>query len=531
MRARSSSTRLMCAVLASAFSAFLLISIGAVCAQTVPQGWAAAAAISQPPVLLDVPDASQNASIRQYLLNKARTNNSVRLIVRLRVAMQPEHLLTASQLQAQRTTLVNAQDGFINRITPFNAIVHKRFATLPFVVVQASEPALTQILGSSDIVSVQEDAIMQPSLAQSVPLIGGDKAWAAGASGSGQTVAIVDTGVDSSHPFLSGKVIAEACYSTNANGAKSICPNGATSQTGAGSAKNCALPGCDHGTHVAGIAAGKGSSFSGVAKDAKIIAVQVFTSFPDASGAYNSMGAYSSDIMSGLEYVYSLRNTYKIASVNLSLGGGTYQQACDSDAIKPAIDNLRAAGIVTVIAAGNGGVTDGLSAPACISTAVSVGATTKSDVVDSYSNSASFLTMLAPGTNINSSVPGGGYAQFSGTSMAAPHVTGAWAVYKSKMPNAGITDVLNAMLATGKKIIDSRNNLVKPRVQIDAALIYNTCFNASNPTHVTAGRAHASFGYAYANGSNKLMGFNYSFYTSKLRNTGLNYYIVDSTCP
>lgn len=509
------------------FSTILLLS-GMANAQTVPQQFNS---VSQPPVLLDFPNASNNASVKQYLFNKISATNSVRLIVKLRVPVQPEDLLDPRQLQSQRNALINAQDTFINHLAQYNSIVHKRFVTMPFVVVQANASALSAILASPDVISVQEDAIMQPSLAQSVPLIGGDKAWAAGATGLGQTVAIIDTGVDSSHPFLSGKVIAEACYSTNANGAKPICPNGGTSQTGTGAAKNCPLAGCDHGTHVAGIAAGKGSTFSGVAKEAKIIAVQVFTSFPDSNGAYNSIGAYSSDIMSGLEYVYGLRNTYKISSVNLSLGGGNYNQNCDNDAIKPAIDNLRSAGIVTVIAAGNGGLTDSLSAPACISTAVSVGATTKSDVVDSYSNSASFLTMLAPGTNINSSVPGGGYAQFSGTSMAAPHVTGAWAVYKSKMSNASITDVLNAMLATGKKITDSRNSIVKPRVQIDAALIYKTCYNASNPAHVSAGRAHASYGYAYANGSNKYMGLNYSFYTSKLRNTGPNYYIVDSTCP
>jgi subtilisin family serine protease len=497
-------------------------------AQTSPQ---VAASVSQPPVLLDASDTTSNASAKQYLLNKIRTNGSARLIVRLRVATQPENLLSQTQLQTQRNAIVNAQNDLVGRLGQLNSVAYKRFVTLPFVVVQANESAFNHLLASSDVVSVQEDAIMQTSLAQSVPLIGGDKAWAAGATGAGQTVAIVDTGVDSSHPFLAGKVIAEACYSSNANGVKSICPDGSTSQTGAGAARNCALSACDHGTHVAGIAAGKGKSYSGVAKDARIIAVQVFTLFPDSNGNFNSIGAYSSDIMSGLEYVYSLRNTYKIAAVNLSLGGGSYNQNCDGDAIKPAVDNLRSAGIVTVVAAGNGGLTDSLSAPACISTVVSVGATTKSDVVDSYSNSASFLTMLAPGTSINSSVPGGGYAQYTGTSMAAPHVTGAWAVYKSKMPNASITDVLNAMLATGKKITDSRNNIVKPRIQIDAALIYNMCFNASNPTHVNAGRAHAVYGYAYANGSNKFMGLNYSFYTSKLRNTGLNYYIVDNTCP
>ncbi|MGZ3254724.1 MAG: S8 family peptidase, partial [Burkholderiaceae bacterium] len=338
-------------------SAIFLFFISAANAQTIPQQFTA---ISQPPVLLDAPDAASQ-SVKQYLYNRIHTNNSVRLIVRLRVAAQPENLLDSAQLQSQRNAIGNAQAAFINRLAQYNSVVHRQFVTLPFVVIQANDPALTHILGSADVVSVQEDAIMHVNLAQSVPLIGGDKAWAAGATGSGQAVAIVDTGVDSTHPFLSGKVIAEGCYSTNADGARSVCPNGSSSQTGAGSAKNCSVSACDHGTHVAGIAAGKGSSFSGVAKDAKIIAVQVFTLFPDSNGVYNSLGAYSSDIMSGLEYVYSLRNTYKIAAVNLSLGGGNYTQACDSDALKPAIDNLRSAGIATVIAAGNGGLTNGLS--------------------------------------------------------------------------------------------------------------------------------------------------------------------------
>ncbi|MGZ5818727.1 MAG: S8 family serine peptidase, partial [Burkholderiaceae bacterium] len=257
-------------------SAIFLFLISAANAQTIPQQFTA---ISQPPVLLEAPDAASQ-SVKQYLYNRIHTNNSVRLIVRLRIAAQPENLLDSAQLQSQRNAIGNAQAAFINRLAQYNSVVHRQFVTLPFVVIQANDPALTHILGSADVVSVQEDAIMHVNLAQSVPLIGGDKAWAAGATGSGQAVAIVDTGVDSTHPFLSGKVIAEGCYSTNADGAKSVCPNGSSSQTGAGSAKNCSVSACDHGTHVAGIAAGKGSSFSGVAKDAKIIAVQVFTLFP-----------------------------------------------------------------------------------------------------------------------------------------------------------------------------------------------------------------------------------------------------------
>jgi len=501
-------------------------------AQTFPQQRSAAVL---PPVVLDTANVPGNAAAKQQLLSAIQNKGKARLIVKLRAAAEPEHLLDANQLQSQRNSIAAAQTSFLNRLTQFNAVTRHRFATLPFVVVDANEQALAHILASADVASVQEDAIMQVSLAQSIPLVGADKAWTAGATGTGQAVAIVDTGVDSSHPFLTGKVVAEACFSTNAEGARSVCPNGSTSQIGTGAGKNCSpsISSCSHGTHVAGIAAGKSISFSGVAKEAKIISVQVFTSFEDISGGYNALGAYTSDIMKGLEHIYSLRNTYKIASVNMSLGGGTYTSNCDTDSLKPVIDNLRAAGIATVIASGNGGESGAISSPGCISTAISVGSTSKSDVVDGYSNSASFLNLLAPGSDIKSSVPGATYENYSGTSMAAPHVAGAWAAIKSKLPNATVTDVLNALASTGKNIADQKNGIAKPRIQVDAALskLAGTCYKASNPIHVFYGRAYSSFGYAYAKGSKQRMGLNYSFYTTKLRNTGPDYYVIDNTCP
>lgn len=527
MHHRSSARNIM----RSAFGLIFALSLGAAHAQSFPQKQASPAL---PPLLLDVPNAPGNASIQKNFQDKINNKGSVRLIVKLRTAAQPEHRLDSAQLQSQRATIANAQNNFISRVGQFGNVVRKQFVTQPFVVVQADAAVLAHILNSADVVSVQEDAILQASLAQSIPLVGGDKALTAGATGTGQAVAILDTGVDATHPFLSGKVVAEACFSTNGYGAKSVCPNGDMSQIGVGAGKDCALSACNHGTHVAGIAAGKGSSFSGVAKEAKIISVQVFTSFEDISGGYNALGAFTSDIMSGLEYVYSLRNTHKIASVNMSLGGGTYTGHCDSDSLKPVIDNLRDAGIATIIASGNNGETNAISSPACISSAISVGATTKSNVVDSYSNSASFLTLLAPGSDIKSSVPGSAYANFYGTSMAAPHVAGAWAALKSRKPTASVTEILNALATTGKNISDSRNGIAKPRIQVDAALsklAAGGCFKASNPSHVAAGRAYAKLGYAYAKGSNQRMGLNYSFFTSKLRNTGVDYYTVDSTCP
>ena len=323
--------------------------------------------------------------------------------------------------------------------------------------------------------------------------------WSNGYTGSGQVVAVLDTGVDSSHAFLAGKVVEEACYSGNAS-----CPNGTTTQTGAGSGAPCtyAASGCSHGTHVAGIAAGQGSSFSGVAKGADVMAVQVFSRFTGANcggGEDPCTLSYTSDLIKAMERVYALRSTHNFASVNMSLGGGRFFSNCDSDASKPMIDNLRSAGIATVIASGNDGYVDSMSSPACVSSAVSVGSTTKADAVSGFSNSASFLSLLAPGSGINSSVPGGGFASFSGTSMATPHVAGAWALLKQEDPSASVATVLSALQSTGTPVLDSGNGLTKPRINIAAA----ADLPVSRPTNDDFANAQALVGpNATATGTN-----------------------------
>lgn len=322
------------------------------------------------------------------------------------------------------------------------------------------------LLASPEVTHIQEDIAVPPMLTESVPLIGGSGGSFSGQSGSGQTVAILDTGVATGHPVFSGKIVSEACYSTAMSGqSTSVCPNGQNSQTGSGAGINCntAITGCDHGTHVAAIAAGT----TGVAKDAKIIAIQVFSNH---SGRALS---WSSDQIAALERVYALRSDYNIASVNMSLGGGgPYASSCDAGnaAFKAAVDNLRSVGIATVIASGNDGFTTGISSPACVSTAIAVGSTSKQNTVASYSNSSSLIKLLAPGSSIYAAVPGNTYAYKSGTSMATPHVAGAWAVMKSKKPTATVDEVLNTLIGTGVSIKDTRNNVTKPRIKLDTAV-------------------------------------------------------------
>jgi subtilisin len=430
---------------------------------------------------------------------QARGRGVARVIVGLDVAFTPESFLGAPAVQLQRASIARVQSAVLSRVLRAKPSTVRRFSYIPFLALEVDESDLQVLAASPDVTDIQLDTVAEATLAQSTPLIGATKAWAAGYTGAGWTVALIDTGVDSSHPFLAGKVVSEACFSSTIAGRSStMCPNGGDTSTLPGAGGPCLLPGCEHGTHVAGIAAGKGSTFSGVAPDATIISLQVFSSFSSSDDCGTRprpcLLSYTSDQILGLERVYALRSSYNIAAVNMSLGGGLFTSPCDSNSMKTVIDQLRTAGIATVVASGNDGSAMALSSPACISTAISVGSTTDGtykpvDQVSSFTNANQYLSLLAPGEAIVSSIPGGGFGYMSGTSMAAPHVAGAWAIMKSKHPSASVTDVLNAFVESSTPITDPRNGLAQPRINVDAALGASAtpCGYAVSPSRITVG--------------------------------------------
>ncbi len=379
---------------------------------------------------------------------------------------------TVNSISALTSQTKLQRNGLISQLKKHSPKNIKNLDRLGLTAMRVNASGLNAIMNNPNVEAVFEDRLMTPSLLESTALIGANSPAAVAAGGAGQVVAVLDTGVEKSHPFLTGKVVHEACFSTTNSAATTTCPNNLDEQTGNGAGAACSISGCSHGTHVAGIVAGENSSYTGVAPDAEIIAIQVFSEFSadNCSGEQSCPLAYYSDVMRGLDYVYSLRNTYNIASVNLSLGGGFASSACDSHVLKNSVDLLLNANIATVIASGNDGFTNGISEPACISSAVSVGSTTKQDQVSSFSNSSSLVDLLAPGSSIASSVTGGGYANYSGTSMATPHVAGAFAVLRSHFPDKSVSELLELLKTNSTSITDSRNNLVKPRIQLDSAI-------------------------------------------------------------
>jgi type VII secretion-associated serine protease mycosin len=222
-------------------------------------------------------------------------------------------------------------------------------------------------------------------------------AWAR-STGTGATVAVVDTGVDATHPDLAGQVLPGADFVTGTEG-EAVDPHG-------------------HGTHVAGTIAalaGNGTGVAGLAPNARILPVRVLS----ANGS-----GYMSDVASGIVYAAD----HGADVINMSIGTTSQLEAVTS-----AVEYAHGRGVVVVAAAGNTRSSGSpVSYPAADAGVLAVAATDSSDNVAGYSNQGWYVDVAAPGTDILSTYPmaSGEYRWMSGTSMASPHVAALAALLK-----------------------------------------------------------------------------------------------------
>jgi subtilisin family serine protease len=279
-----------------------------------------------------------------------------------------------------------------------------------------------------------------PSLNNSTERINTNALISQGYTGQGYTVAVIDTGVDFSHPFLTGKKAGEACFTAN-----NSCPNGTNQMIGDGAAR----PTHWHGTHVAGIIAGSNTTMHGVAPGAKILGINIFET---------DLSANEQSIITALEYVNANRSRFNIVSVNLSLGTSR-QWTGLCDAVSPELTTIIHTLIdnrVAVVAAAGNSYSYGMANPACISGVTSVAASySTSDDVTEFSNISNYTTFAAPGYQINSSVAGGSFKQASGTSMSTPHVAGAFALYNSFKPGLSVPQQVSNLQSNCPKAYDA----------------------------------------------------------------------------
>lgn len=442
----------------------------------------------------------------------AEADAHVPIIVDFRMPALPDRATFASDADmdaAHKTAVRGVQDqilsgilGGADGIDAAQSSSDVNLKLMPFspqFAMQATRAQIEAIAANPQVERIHEDRIDAPLLnrtatgavgAGSLARIQMPAALNLGATGNGWRVAVLDTGSRRSHEFLSNSVSHAACFSStmsNSNGTSfSLCPGGAAKSTHIDSANDCdsaTIAGCGHGTHVAGTAAGFNTSLSGtepaygVARDAKILAINVFSRFPPSNCGSNSKSngcalTWNSDQISALNYVRDQAAALKIASVNMSLGGGRYSTACTSDSRRTVIQQLRNAGVATVIAAGNDGYDFDVSAPGCIPEAITVAASTKDGQLPGFTNWGNLVDVVAPGVNIYASVISGSsnttYGSMSGTSMATPHVAGVFAAIRSRLPNASVTQIENALKTTGSTI--SWANIGKPDVRVASAL-------------------------------------------------------------
>nr|WP_319395378.1 S8 family serine peptidase [uncultured Desulfobacter sp.] len=401
----------------------------------------------------------------------------------------------------QRKRVATLQAQVIDKIDTSKMKMVNRFSFTPAFSATITAEGIEQLEALEDVVAVEPDLIVHAHTTQGLGVMNSGVVQPA-YSGSGVSIAVIDTGIDYTHPalgdggFPNDKVIGG--YDFGDGDASPMDSNG-------------------HGTSCAGIAAGDpvtsgsyGQYAGGVAPGAKLYALKIVEG--------GSSEATSSTIISAIEWCIDHQNDngdYPIKVINISFGGGEYTSPCDTDnwgrttALAATATNALSAGITIFASSGNSGYCDAIASPACVSDIVSVGAvfdadiggvgfcvdpsscadntesyqgcstgtvawsySTRADKVVPYTNMSGDLDILAPSHNAATADLDGSYdLDFGGTSAASPYAAGVAAVMQSAvMTTHGYfltpAQVKTKMIEAGDAVAYSAAGITTPRVNL-----------------------------------------------------------------
>lgn len=353
----------------------------------------------------------------------------------------------------------------------------------------SSASALLAIANDPFVSGIRLPETLTTNTTESLGVIRQAEVAAAGQTGTGTTIAIIDTGVNYASGYFG------TCTAPGSAGCRVIEARDFATDDGK-------LDDNGHGTNVAGVA-------TTVAPGARILAYDVFqwTYYDDLQRW--GFGASETHILNALARTISVASTYNVRALNMSLGtieDRRWTTACDTwdgyvNPYRDVLKNARLVGIVPVISAGNnsylssGAFGLGVARPACTPGAVSVGATFDEtqnvsltwkrqedvgpqdectstlirDTVTCYSQTGPNLSLFAPGSCIVAAGIGLGTC-YGGTSQAAPHVAGAAAVLAAAAPGASVDSIVSALTGSGPLILDARTSVQKRRLDLPAAL-------------------------------------------------------------